>query len=114
MSKMSELSLAIEELHRCGNALIHVAETLADLLRAASAFSGSGEPESNSTVISVVNESKPLTLEEVRAVLADKSRAGFTADIRNLLKKYGADKLSEVDPAHYTALLADAEVLGNG
>ena len=28
-----------------------------------------------------------LTLEEVRAVLADKSRAGHTAEIRELLKK---------------------------
>lgn len=35
-----------------------------------------------------------LTLEEVRAVLADKSRAGHTAEIRELLKKYGASKLS--------------------
>ena len=28
--------------------------------------------------------------------------------------KYGAKKLSEVDPASYKALVADAEVLGNG
>lgn len=55
-----------------------------------------------------------LTLEAVRAVLADKSRAGFTAQIRSLLQKYGADKLSGVDPANYKALLADVEVLGNG
>jgi len=108
MSKMSELSLAIEELHRCGNALIGIAETLTDL------FFGSGEPEIKDDVTSVTPEIKPITLEEVRAVLADKSRTGFTADIRSLLKKYGADKLSEIDPDHYTALLADTEVLGNG
>jgi len=52
-----------------------------------------------------------LTLEEVRAVLADKSRAGHTAEIRELLKKYGASKLSLVDPKHYEALLREAEVL---
>jgi len=52
-----------------------------------------------------------LTLEEVRAVLADKSRAGHTAEIRELLKKYGANKLSLVDPKHYEALLREAEVL---
>ena len=55
-----------------------------------------------------------LTLEQVRAVLADKSRAGHTAEIRVLLQKYGASRLSGVDPASYEALLADAEVLGNG
>lgn len=57
---------------------------------------------------------KTLTLEEVRAILAEKSRDGFTAQIRDLLLKYGAKKLSEVDPASYKALVADAEVLGNG
>ncbi len=56
-------------------------------------------------------EEKPLTLEEVRAVLAEKSRAGHTEEVRELLKKHGADKLSEIDPAKYPALLADAEVL---
>lgn len=55
-----------------------------------------------------------LKLEDVRAVLADKSRAGYTAQVRELLAKYGASKLSAVDPANYATLLADAEVLGNG
>lgn len=56
-------------------------------------------------------EEKPLTLEEVRAVLAEKSRAGHTAEVKELLNKHGADKLSEIDPAEYAALLAEAEVL---
>ncbi len=56
-------------------------------------------------------EEKPLTLEEVRAVLAEKSRAGHTAEVKELLNKHGADKLSEIDPSEYPALLADAEVL---
>ena len=43
----------------------------------------------------------------------EKSRDGFTAQIRDLLLKYGAKKLSEVDPASYKALVADAEVLRN-
>lgn len=60
---------------------------------------------------SPVPEKKPLKLEEVRAVLAEKSRAGHTAEVRALLNKHGADKLSDIDPAEYPALLADAEVL---
>ncbi len=43
-----------------------------------------------------------------------KSRAGHTAEVRALLKKYGAAKLSEIDPANYEALMKDAEVIGNG
>ena len=54
---------------------------------------------------------KELTLEEVRAVLGEKSRAGFTLEIQALLKKYGAPKLSGIDPKHYAALLKDVEVL---
>ena len=55
-----------------------------------------------------------LKLEDVRAVLAEKSRAGHTAEVRALLKKYGAAKLSEINPANYEALMKDAEVIGNG
>lgn len=56
-------------------------------------------------------EAKPLSLEDVRAVLAEKSRAGHTAEVRKLLEKHGASKLSEIDPVKYPALLADAEGL---
>lgn len=54
---------------------------------------------------------KTVTLEQVRAVLADKSQQGLTAEVRTLLEKYGALKLSKIDPANYAALLADAEKL---
>lgn len=58
--------------------------------------------------------SKTITLEEVRAVLAEKSHDGYTDQVRGLLQKYGAEKLSGVAPKHYAALLKDAEeVLGH-
>ena len=56
-------------------------------------------------------EKKPLTLEEVRAVLANKSKDGFTEQIRELLKKYGSDRLSGINPTNYQALLEDVEGL---
>ena len=49
----------------------------------------------------------------MRTVLAEKSRNGFTKEIKELLKKYGASKLSEVDPKNYEALLKDTEKLNN-
>ena len=61
------------------------------------------------------NPAKPtVTLEQVRAVLAEKSHDGFTAEIRTLLQKHGADKLSLIDPSKYESLMKDAEALGNG
>ncbi len=54
---------------------------------------------------------KAVNLEQVRALLAEKSQAGFTAEVRGLLEKYGAPKLSQIDPANFASLLADAETL---
>lgn len=58
-------------------------------------------------------EKLAFAVEDVRAVLAEKSRAGHTAEVRALLQKYGAAKLSEIDLANYEALMKDAEVIGN-
>ena len=56
---------------------------------------------------------KRVTLEDVRAVLGQKSQAGMTAEVRELIRKYGGTRLSDIDPEQYKALLAEAEVLGN-
>ena len=104
MSKTSEMSATIEELRAAAAAINEVANWLVQQ------FSDSEE----APVEEVKKPEKPvLTLEQVRAVLAEKSRAGHTAAIRALLQKYGASKLSQVDPANYEALLRDAEVIGN-
>lgn len=105
MSKMSEMAMTIEELRNAAAAITDAANYLAEL------FSGNAAAEQSKPKAPA---KKPaLTLEQVRAVLAEKSRAGHTAEIRELLKKYGASKLSQVDPANYEALLRDAEVIGN-
>lgn len=50
-------------------------------------------------------------LEEVRAVLAEKANAGHIAEVKALIRERGAARLSEIDPAEYPALLAEAEKL---
>ena len=104
MSKMSDMAATIEELRTAAAAINDAANWLAEM------FSTTADeaPDAATPV------EPQLTLEQVRAVLADKSRQGHTAEIRSLLQKYGAAKLSQIDPAHYKALLADAEVLTNG
>ena len=56
---------------------------------------------------------KVPTLADVRAVLGQNSQVGMTAEVRELIRKYGGTRLSDIDPAQYKALLAEAEVLGN-
>ena len=109
MGKMSDLDLCVSELRSAVQSLTAVADSLTALFSGNQAES-SAEPKAES----VAAKPKALTLEQVRAVLAEKSRNGHTAKVRELLEKHGASKLSEIDPAKYAALLADAEVLSDG
>ncbi|MEA4973961.1 hypothetical protein SDC9_148377 [bioreactor metagenome] len=83
--------------------------SLADSLQALADAMPEKEPKAEKAT--AVAEVKAPTLEEVRAVLAEKSRKGHTADIKALLIKHGADKLSDISTAEYQSLLADVEVL---
>ena len=58
---------------------------------------------------------KVYSKEEVRAILADKSRSGFRAEVKALLTAHGAKQLSDItDPKELAALVSEAEVIGNG
>lgn len=59
-------------------------------------------------------EEPKLTLEEVRAVLADKSMAGFREEVKALITGLGVSRLSEVPAEKYKELVEQAEALGNG
>ena len=100
MSRMSELSGCIADLKAAAAALISAAETLTEL------YSGE-EPAQDEP------ESRPITKEEVRAELAAKATAGYGAQVRALLKKFGATQLSAVEPDHYPTLLLQAQAIGN-
>ncbi|MCI7259480.1 MAG: DNA ligase [Ruminococcus sp.] len=95
MSKMSELSQVLDEMVSCGENLIQAAKALKDI------FSSTEE------------EKKSVSLEDVRAVLAEKSRRGFTKEVKEIISKHGADRLSGIDPSEYESLLSEAEVIGN-
>lgn len=59
--------------------------------------------------------SKAYTYEEVRTILAEKSRTGFRAEVKALLTAHGLKQLSDVtDPKEYAAIVAEAEGIGNG
>ena len=112
MSRMKLLLDVIEDMR-----------SLADSLQAMATALGQSDPEDAAapapapevppTPVPADPMPKAITLEEVRAVLAEKSHDGYTDQVRGLLQKYGAEKLSGVDPKHYAALMKDAEVLGH-
>ena len=51
------------------------------------------------------------TLEEVRSVLAEKARAGFSGQVRQLILNRGVHKLSEIPASEYKTIMVEAEAL---
>ncbi|MBL4937782.1 rRNA biogenesis protein rrp5 [Clostridium sp. YIM B02515] len=103
--------------------LVSDMRSLADSLQAVCEAMAEGEPAAEDTKPASIEESEPkktaksankkVKLEDVRAVLAEKSQAGMTAKVREIIEKYGATKLSEIDPKHYAEVLKAAEGLVN-
>lgn len=105
MSKTKLLLDVVSDLHSLADSVEAIAKVIEQPETAAEEPKNEKKPK----------KSKPeITLEQVRAALAQKSNSGFTAEVRELLVKHGADRLSNIDPSEYAALLADAEALGNG
>ena len=104
MGTMSELAAELTELHSIGESLIELADKLKMLIPVGEAASSAPEETKSQETAA-----KEYSLPEVRAVLAEKARAGKTAEIRSLLSSYGAEKLSDIPPEKYSALMKDAE-----
>ena len=104
MSKINEVEQTIRDLQDAASLLNDTANWLYEL------FSADKVQEHNTDS---AETQKQLTLEEVRAVCAEKSSAGFTAEVKAIITKHGADKLSAIKPEEYAAVLAEVEVLGN-
>lgn len=60
------------------------------------------------------SKEKEIKFEDVRALLGQKSQEGMTEGVRGIIQKYGATKLSEIEPKHYADVLKDAGELTNG
>ena len=91
MAKKNEVSQAVESLKTVQEI---IAEVLANLEKPAEA-----------------KQEPALSLAEIRAKLAEKSREGHTDEIRDLFIKHGGTRLSEIDPKEYRSLMTEAEAL---
>lgn len=90
--------------------------SLADSLQALANAIAGDDVADESSVTAVETVAKPpvtITLEQVRAVLAEKSHDGLTEQVRSLLQKYGAQKLSAIASDRYPDLLRDAKELND-
>ena len=92
-------------------ALLRIADNLKELSKIVVMMA----EEMTSTNVTKKEEIKPdikkeevITIEQVRAVLAEKSQSGKQPEVKALILKFGANKLTDVDPSHYNALLMEA------
>lgn len=96
-----ELQKMAARLADCGKALLRMADALMEKKEEVPAAEEEKKPE------------KKLSLEDVRRVAADKARQGHTEEVRQLIQKFGADKLSGVDAARYPAMMEELEAMGH-
>ena len=109
MGKMNNLSLELEELRKNTTKVSEILSTVSDILVTINEIVGSIESAFSSSPEKPKEEKKSVTLEEVRAVLAEKSRSGKTAEVKELLTKFRVNKLSELDTSKYDELLKETE-----
>ena len=118
MSKMSELATTLDDLTRVVKAVITCGE---DLLKAAAHVrdcftedtpAAADEPVPVTEPVAETPAPKAYTKEEVRAILADLSQNGFRNEAKALVRKYSdGGSLTDIDPAKYPNLVAEAEAL---
>ena len=132
MSKTSEIDLCISELRTAAQSLTAVADSLTVLFGASAVPAGmlaqggeGNDQKANGEPVNIADDKvkttqpaepkpKPVTLAQVRAVLAEKSRCGHTAQVRELLERHGAAKLSAINPTEFESLLSEAADIGRG
>ena len=91
----------IAKLHRIGEDVIAIADYLAAYY---------AKPTEKETPKEV---NPAIKMEDVRSILAEISRSGKTAEMKALLGKFGATKLSDVKTEDYAALLEAAQEVKN-
>lgn len=69
------------------------------------------EASTTKTIEEAIPKAEPITIEKIRGVLATKSQGGKQPEVKALIAKFGAKKLTDIDPTCYEELLREAEVL---
>lgn len=86
--------------------------SLADSIQSVADSMAGNTPEPQSTEpVPEKHTPLPITIDQVRTLLAEKSGEGKTQAVKALLYKYDAGKLSGVKPEDYAALMEEARKL---
>lgn len=122
MKHMNEILQLLDNIIACGESMAKIGTLLKESLPE---FAGTVPPKGNPKQ-AAAKKSAPskipekteeptapaYTFADVRKAFSAKSHAGYTSHVKELISKYGADRLSDVKEADYPALMADLEVIG--
>lgn len=86
-------------------------ELVGALLALAEAFGTQGQVQCPSEFTVAKVEAPKIALEDVRAKLAALSQSGKQQQVKALVNKYGASKLTDIPQEKYGEILKDAEAL---
>lgn len=114
MSKTKLLLNVVEDVRSLINCYQTLAEDLEELCEVFSGNENSGLTSKsglNETSAEDMTNEPTITLEEVRTVLAKLAQDGKQAELKALIGKYGAKRLSEVESKYYPAILKEAEAM---
>ena len=105
---MKELDAALTALSELNRSMTEAIQSMREM------FSSSTEPAQAGEAPASVSAPAPksYTIEEVRAVLLEKRRSGHKDEIRALLAAHGAERLTDIDPKEYPAMMREAEEIG--
>lgn len=122
MARIKELTEAVAELRHCGESLVSISERLTELLGEKAVGQETEKEEASKSVehgtakdeaqkAEAEKEVRTVTKEEVRKLLSIRLKEGFREQIQELFRKYGGERLKDIDPSNYAGLLKDAEGL---
>ena len=105
MSKMKLLLDVVDDMRRLADSLQSVADSIAGNTPS------DDQPDQQPAPQPEQPKAPVITIDQVRAVLVEKNSQGKTKEVKALLYKYDAGKLSGVKPEDYPALMEEAQKL---
>jgi hypothetical protein len=116
---MNEILQLLDNLIVCGESMAKIGRVLKEFLPEFTEAlpQKAGNAEISNTAVpeeqpAKEEPAKTYTFSDVRKAFSAKSHAGYTVQVKELISKYGADRLSDVKEEDYPALMADLEVIG--
>lgn len=121
MDHKNEISQLLDTIIACGENMTKLGRLLKEYTKepeesAATESKSESHTESEPTPVSFSDKqeetaAKAYTFVDVRKAFSAKSHAGYTAQVKELIGMYGADRLSDIKEADYPSLMADLEVI---